>query len=57
MAKLVTFRKALDYCSWEIVSKTSLLKAFVSKTNSLKKAIVVANTIRRMKKVWILFYV
>jgi hypothetical protein len=41
----------MDYSIWEIRTKITVIKDYVLKTDSLRKALTLANTVRRVKKV------
>lgn len=41
----------MDYSVWEICAKINVIKDFVLKTDSLRKALTLASTVRRVKKV------
>lgn len=43
----------MDFSIWEICSKLAVIKDYVEKTNSLKRALTLANSVRQIKQVFI----
>lgn len=54
-ARILAFRKAIDYSIWEIKNKLNVIRDFVSATDSLKKTLTIANVVRKVKKVTFIF--
>lgn len=49
--RILAFRRAMHLSVWEIKNKMLVIKDFVEATDSLKKTLTIANTVRRIKKV------
>jgi len=50
-ARILAFRRAMHISVWEIRNKMLVIKDFIEATNSLKKALTIAGSLRRVKKV------